>query len=48
MKAEDFGALETAKLFNGPLKTPSPWEDRFKSMDTHKAKKLIDTDPAAE
>jgi hypothetical protein len=22
MKAEDFGALETAKLLNGPLKTP--------------------------
>jgi hypothetical protein len=22
MKAEDFGALETAKLLNGPFKTP--------------------------
>jgi hypothetical protein len=24
MKAEDFGALETAKLLNGPFKTDSP------------------------
>jgi hypothetical protein len=30
MKAEDFGALETAKLLNGPFKIPTvPWEDRF-------------------
>jgi hypothetical protein len=30
MKAEHFGALETAKLLNGPFKTRTvPWEDHF-------------------